>query len=263
MFDYDGATETTPDPLTPADVLAKVTAGVRRRRLAEVEELQWAMAWADLHGDDSASDLTALGGDGTPAVRDGCLGEFALARDTGAMAAVNAISDGLDLRHRLPRMWARTQSGEVDVWIPRRVAKLSRHLPLAAVHVVDVAVAPLLGHESAGRILEVAEAKVIEADPELHQRRVEAARKGRHVRSTRSDDHGLRTLVARIDAGDAVWVEATVARVAQVLAPRHQDLSADEVRAVAFGHLARPGELLALLLEHVAVAAHLTTAGYR
>ncbi|MFA6299966.1 MAG: hypothetical protein WC642_12410, partial [Nocardioides sp.] len=52
------------------------------------------------------------------------------------------------------------------------------------------------------------------------------------------------------EAGDAAWVEATVARVAEILTPRHPDASADEVRSVAFGWLARPAELLALLLEH-------------
>src|SRR5690606_3786652 len=119
--------------LSPAALLAHVAAGVRRRRLAEVEELCCALAWADLHGDDTATDLIGLGGDGTPLVSDGCLGEFALARGTGVMAAVNAIADGLDLRHRLPRVWEATQAGEVDAWIPRRVAKLSRHLPASVV----------------------------------------------------------------------------------------------------------------------------------
>ena len=56
-------------------------------------------------------------------------------------------------------------------------------------------------------------------------------------------------LIARLDAGDAVAVEATVCRVAEIIAPRHPDATPDELRALAFGWLARPAELFALLLE--------------
>ena len=112
--------------------------------------------------------------------------------------------------HRLPQIWALCQSGEVDIYVARRVAKLSRHLPADRVGVVDRAVARVIGRESAGRVLAVAEAKVIEADPALHDERVEAERRRRYVSSSRTDEYGLRTVIARVEAGDAVWVEATV-----------------------------------------------------
>ena len=38
--------------------------------------------------------------------------------------------------------------------------------------------------------------------------------------------------------------------MAEILAPTHPEVGADELRAIAFGHLARPAELLQLLLEH-------------
>ena len=41
-----------------------------------------------------------------------------------------------------------------------------------------------------------------------------------------------------------------MSRVAQIIAPRFPDVSPDELRAIAFGWLARPAELLQLLLEH-------------
>ena len=58
-------------------------------------------------------------------------------------------------------------------------------------------------------------------------------------------------MIARVEAGDAAWVDATVARVAEILAPtpprrRPRTSSA----SIAFGWLARPAELLQLLLEH-------------
>ena len=72
----------------------------------------------------------------------------------------------------------------------------------------------------------------------------------RYVSSSRTDEFGLRTVIARVEAGDAVWVEAIVARVAEIIAPRYPDATADELRSIAFGWLARPAELLQLLLEH-------------
>ena len=115
---------------------------------------------------------------------------------------------------------------------------------------VDRAVARVITSESGGRVLAVAEAKIIEADPALHEERAEAERRRRYVSSSRTDEFGLRTIIARVEAGDAVWVEATVARVAEIIGPRHPDATADELRSLAFGWLARPAELLQLLLEH-------------
>ncbi len=239
------------DDLTPAGLLDAANVVVRRRRLLEVDELDVALAWADVHSGDAPGGLVAFGGDGTPWVQDHCLGELALARSMGVAATSNAIADALDLRHRLPLTWAAMRTGVIDAWVPRRVAKMSRHLPFDRVGVVDRAVARMVGREAAGRILAVAEAKIIEADPGLHQRRVEEEQRRRYVSQGRVDEYGLRTFIARIDAADAVWLEATVSRVAEILTPLHEGLDAQEVRAIAFGHLARPAELLMLLLEHL------------
>ena len=140
-------------------------------------------------------------------------------------------------------------AGDAEVFIARRVARLSRHLPRSRVQVVDSAVARIIAREFGGRVLAVAEAKVIEADPALHDQRVEVEKRRRYVSSSRTDEFGLRTLIARIEAGDAAWVCATVERVAEIIAPRHPEASKDELRATAFGYLARPAELLELLLD--------------
>jgi hypothetical protein len=166
------------------------------------------------------------------------------------VATDNATADTLDLIYRLPETWALCLTGDAEIGIARRVAKLSRHLPADRVGMVDRAVARVLGRESGGRVLAVAEAKIIEADPALHDERVEAERRRRYVSSSRTDEFGLRTVIARVEAGDAVWVDATVARVAEIVTPRFPDASPDEVRSIAFGWLARPAELLQLLLEH-------------
>ena len=248
--------------LDAAGLLAASALAVRDRRLAEVRDLALVAQWAVLHSSDPTLGpegeiarrvgdvLVQVGGEGTPAVQDFCLGEIALARGTGVTATTNALADVLDLQHRLPETWRVLCAGEADVFIARRVARMSRHLPASRVGVVDTAVARIIAHEAGGRVLAVAEGKIVEADPALHDERVDAERRRRYVATGRTDEFGLRTVIARIEAGDASWIEATVSRVAEILAPTHPTASADEVRALAFGHLARPAELLQLLLEH-------------
>ncbi|WP_235738554.1 hypothetical protein [Nocardioides alcanivorans] len=135
----------------------------------------------------------------------------------------------------------------MDVWVVRKIARLTRHLPHTAVGLVDTAIAPILEREGTGRILDITAAKIIEADPDLHNTRVETEKQRRYLSVGPSDEHGLRTLIARLEAGDATYVEATVARVADILKTRHDDHTPGELRAKALGYLARPAELLALL----------------
>jgi hypothetical protein len=57
-------------------------------------------------------------------------------------------------------------------------------------------------------------------------------------------------VIARVTAGDAHWVDATLTRVAEILGPRQPDAGVQELRSIAFGFLARPAELFTLLLQH-------------
>src|SRR4051794_15499045 len=170
--------------LDAAGLLAASAGAVRARRLAEVRDLEVLEQWAAVHSGDPTQAwdaLVQLGGEGTPGVRDFSLGEIALARGTGVTATSNATADVLDLIYRLPKTWALCVAGEAELSIARRVAKLSRHLPADRVGVVDRAVARIITREAGGRVLAVAEAKIIEADPVLHQQRVEAERRRRYV----------------------------------------------------------------------------------
>ena len=251
--------------LDAEQLLAESSLAVRERRAAEVRDLEVLAQWAAVHSADPTDGpngraartignvLVATGGDGTPSVQDFSLGEIALARGTGVTATANALADVMDLMHRLPLTWRVCQQAEAEIFVARKVAKLSRHLPLDRVGLVDAAIARIIARESGGRVLSVAEAKIIEADPELHQQRWSDEQRRRYVSLSRTDEAGLRTIIARVEAGEAVWVDATVARVAEIIAPQHPDLTADEIRSQAFCMLARPAELLTLLLEHTDV----------
>jgi hypothetical protein len=252
--------------LDAAGLLAASAEAERTARLAEVHKLELLAAWARIHSDDPTEGpeghiarrvgnvLRQVGGEGTPGVQDFCLGEIALARGAGVTATSNMLADVLDLQHRLPLTWAVCRRGEAEVWVARRIAKQSRHLSRDTVGVVDSAVSRMIATEGIGRVLEVAAAKIIEADPALHAQACEAERRRRYVGLGRTDEHGLRTLFARLEAGDVAAVDAVVSRVAEIIAPLHPDSHPEELRALAFGWLARPAELFTLLLEHTTPA---------
>ncbi len=63
-------------------------------------------------------------------------------------------------------------------------------------------------------------------------------------------EDGLKTIVAKAAAGDAVWFLATVNRIAEILAARGDTDPVGARRAKAVGIVARPAEALRLLIEH-------------
>lgn len=247
--------------LSPAALLDLAGRSVLRRRAADVEDLQVVAAWAEVHSTDPRRDsesgrrvwaedrLVHPGGEGTPGVREFSIPELAMAREVGVSACERDLADVLDLTYRLPWVWVATLELACPVWLARKVARLSRRVPADRIGIVDGAVAGAIRSEAPGRVLAICEAKVIEADPTAHAARVEAQRRRRYVALSRADEVGLRNVFARVEAGDAVWIDAMVDRLADLLADRHPDAGRDELRSIAFGWLARPAEVLQLLLE--------------
>ena len=91
--------------------------------------------------------------------------ELAVARGQHTNAVRALVADGLDLRHRLPELYTAVLEGDCDLWVARKVASMTRHLDPAGAALVDRAVAEAVG-QAPGRLLGIAEAKVMEADAE-------------------------------------------------------------------------------------------------
>jgi hypothetical protein len=70
------------------------------------------------------------------------------------------------------------------------------------------------------------------------------------VRLGRGTEHGLKLILARAAAGDAIWFKATIDRIADILARHGDDDPVDVRRSKAIGILAQPAEALRLLCEH-------------
>ncbi|CAI9419822.1 hypothetical protein [Nocardioides sp. T2.26MG-1] len=87
--------------------------------------------------------------------------ELAIARQTHPASTRATTGDALDLRHRLPATWAQVVALECEPWVACKVARMSRRLERDQVRIVDQAVADAIGDESPGRMLTIAEAKVV------------------------------------------------------------------------------------------------------
>jgi hypothetical protein len=226
-------------------------------KAAECRMLQLACAWADAHYVDSGSQdyqpliqrACAWAGEGTPEVSEYCAAELGALQGTGMAAARVLIADALDLRYRLPRLWGRVLTGGVRAWQARRIAEQTRALSWEACADVDHALSDVVGMMPWPRFATVLAAAIVDADPVLAAERAEQARSSQDVFSFDSED-GLKTIVAKAAAGDAIWFMATINRIAEILAAQGDTNSIGTRRARAIGILAQPAEALRLLIQH-------------
>ena len=137
---------------------------LRDRKAAEdraaADQLDLAARWADLHPPESihsAAVFTVAGceheepiaGEGCPTVAEFCVAELGAVLGMSTVSAKRLIGHALELRHRLPRLWAQVQSGAVAPWRARTVAEATIHttpsLTLEAAGWVDAQVAAVAG----------------------------------------------------------------------------------------------------------------------
>ena len=122
--------------LDAAGTLAAAEANEHTLITAETRRLQIAAHWADLHPGDAVAESrlpgiehpVRLGGEGTPTVGDFAAAELGCVLRISDGSAARLIGDALDLRHRLPLIWAAAQAGQVPAYQARRIATATRHL---------------------------------------------------------------------------------------------------------------------------------------
>ena len=90
-----------------------------------------------------------IAGDGCPLVAEFCVAELGTVLGISTTSAKKLIGHALELRHRLPRLWAQVQSGQVPAWRARTVAEATIHttpaLTREAAAFVDAQVAAVAG----------------------------------------------------------------------------------------------------------------------
>ena len=161
MFEgLGGLTERVADDLSASDLLSAARDARSIENAAAARQLVLAARWADLHPPESihtAATFTIPGceheepiaGDGCPLVAEFCIPELGAVLGMSQVSAKKLIGHALELRHRLPRLWALVQAGQVPAWRARTVAETTIHtapaLTVEAAGWVDVQVAAVAG----------------------------------------------------------------------------------------------------------------------
>jgi hypothetical protein len=101
-----------------------------------------------------------------------------------------------------------------------------------------------------GRVQTLLEAAIIGADPAGAEQRAADAARERFVRLGRKSEHGLKLIIARAAAGDAIWFKATIDRIAEILGKQGDTDPVEVRRSKAIGILAQPALALQLLCQH-------------
>src|SRR3954470_10693448 len=198
------------------------------------------------------------GGDGTPQVAEFASAELGLVMGIGFIAAGTLIRDALDLQHRHPRLWQALAEGKGRVWKARQVARMvhAADLTAAQARFVDEATTPYVDTLAWAAFTRLVEARIIEADPAAAEARRVAAALERFVATGRSSEFGLKTLIARANAGEVIYFVAMCDRIAQILALEGDPDPADVRRSKALAILANPARALAMLVRHATTQPH-------
>ncbi len=249
------------EDLTASDLLR----AIRERRAAEdraaADQLVLAARWADLHPPESIHDAAAftipgseheepIAGQGAPLVAEFCLAELGTVLGISTTAAKKLVGHALELRHRLPRLWAQVHAGRVPAWRARSVAETTIHatpaLTREAAGFVDAQVAAMAGKVGAAQLDRlVAEAirrfDLAEFDPAADPEDGYLSVDPRHV--TIYDDHvhfaGTMRLEAELDIADALDLDRALAHGAATLKALGSDAPLGARRSATLGDLAR------------------------
>jgi hypothetical protein len=238
-------------------------------REQEWREITLAAQWAVLHDEHTVPPVTgprprgieravSAGGDGTPRIAEFACAELGALMGTGFIAAANLIRDAVDLQHRHPLLWAALGEGRGRVWKARRVAAMvhAAGLTREQAWLVDAATTGYVDTLTWSAFTRLVEAKIIEADPAAAEARRVAAELERFVATGQSSEHGLKTLVARANAGEVIYFVAMCDRIAQILALQGDPDPVGARRSKALGILANPAHALTLLEDYASDDPH-------
>jgi hypothetical protein len=263
------------DDLSPADLLASIKASRDLEHAEAARQLTLAARWADLHPPESIHDAASftvpgceheepIAGEGAPLVAEFCVAELGGVLGISTTAAKKLIGHALELRHRLPRLWAQVHAGQVPAWRARLVADTTIHtspaLTVEAAGFVDSQVAAVAGRIGTAQLDRlVAETikryDLATADPTADPEDGYLAVDPRHVTVNTDEVHyaGTLRIEAEVDIADALDLDRAVAHHAATQKALGSELPLDARRAKALGELARTQTALDLAFPNGAV----------
>jgi len=252
----------TLDPFTldgcddPAGLLAYARAQKRVEDDAAREVLKAAAKWASMHSEGSLvgpvdewhESCLPLGGEGCPEVAEFAIVEFAAAMGRSTESGRRYLSHAVEGCYRLPRCWARVESGELPAWRLGFIAERTICLSSAAAGFVDAKVASFahsIGPGQLGRLIEEAKARF---DPDETEAELLAAAETRHldVALAQVSAAGTVHVEGDLDLADAIDFNAALTADAHLQLLLGSTESLDVRRSSAAGNLARAQQTLDL-----------------
>ncbi len=220
----------TVDLDTPAGVLAAVREDTAVVNAGEARRMLAAVAWAAMHSVDSITDAATyadFGGDtgmpvagpGAPLVSEFSIVEFAAAIGLPTEAGKAYLGEAVELRYRLPRLWARVVAGDLVAWKARKTAKATIILSAEAAAFVDRHLAPVahkVGPTQTDRLIDEAIARFM---PDEAERRRKQAADGRRldIDTRQASLQGTATVYGELDLADAIDLDTALSAGAETL----------------------------------------------
>jgi hypothetical protein len=240
------STATLPD--TPAQVLAALRAEQDDRRASEVRSMRLAAHWVALHPAADAGDPQAcfqspktLAGEGSPVIDEFCIPDVATMLGLTCDAVGSYLTDVIELRYRLPHLWAGVLAGQVTPWRARAIAQATVALTREAAGFVDEQTAWCANRVTPAQLVRLVDHARARYMPDALAKVFAAAADRRHVTFTTDQVSydGTMHLEADLEIPDALGLAEAVADGAARLAALGSEDTLDERRATALGDLAR------------------------
>ncbi|MFW6774755.1 hypothetical protein ACOACO_10755 [Nocardioides sp. CPCC 205120] len=262
-----------PPALDTTALLATARAAAAAQMAAEIATLVAVADWANAHTEGTVGDpvgplglwhedphavpggdrFLELGGPGAPLVSEFCLYEISGALGRSVASGRSLVGDAIELRHRLPRLWARvlagadptTQKRALPVWRARRIAALTRSLTSDAADFVDRNLAPVAHRATMPTVERLVAEATARFDPENAELDRADADASRYFTietdpvDAASPWTGVVPVHGTLDVADALDLQNAVQRVAADLAAAGCNADLDVRRSMALGDLAR------------------------
>ncbi len=201
-------------------------------------------AWVSRFGMPGADTMLELAGPGAPEISEFAVVELAAALGRSTDSGRMLLSDAVEARYRLPKIWQRLVDGQVQVWRVRRVTDLTRALTAEAAAFVDAHLAHVIHTASFTTVKRLVAEAAARFDPEATEMEEVDTAASLHVTLDLNTAWSIGTasgvhLSGLLDRADAEELEHAIRTIADQLLHAGSQDSLDVRRAKALGYLSR------------------------
>ena len=201
-------------------------------------------AWVSRFGMPGADTMLELAGPGAPEISEFAVIELAAALGRSTDSGRMLLSDAVEARYRLPKIWQRLVDGQVQVWRVRRVTDVTRGLTQEAAAFVDAHLAHVVHTASFTTVKRLVAEAAARFDPETAEMEEIDTAATLHVTLDLTTAWSIGTasgvhLSGLLDRADAEELEHAIRTIADQLLAAGSTDSLDVRRAKALGYLSR------------------------